>query len=64
MPNRGELPPPAARARAAAPTSMPNTDAWMVIGFCAVGWLAAFYMALTTAGPDALPMMLTQIPIG
>ncbi len=67
MPNRGELPTPAMRAKAKAAragTPFPYTETWMVIAFCAIGWLATFYLAVSSAGAGAAPGLMMQIPWG
>jgi hypothetical protein len=72
MPNRGELPSPAQRARNAAvrsaaikPSSaMPDAEAWTIIAFCAIGWLMTFYFALSSVGVDAFPQLMAQVPMG
>ena len=49
MPNRGELAIPARSANFGA------QDAWMVIGFCAIGWLMSISLAASLLGSGALP---------
>jgi hypothetical protein len=49
MPNRRELAIPARSADFGA------QDAWMVIGFCAIGWLMTISMAAALLGSGALP---------
>jgi hypothetical protein len=44
MPNRGELTIPAR------PADFGAKDAWMVISFCAIGWLMSVSMAGSLAG--------------
>lgn len=44
MPNRGEL------AIPARPADFGPKDAWMVISFCAVGWLMSITMAASLLG--------------
>jgi hypothetical protein len=48
MPNRGEL------AIPARPADFGAKDAWMVIAFCAIGWLMTISMATSVLGPNAL----------
>ncbi|HUC51353.1 MAG TPA: hypothetical protein VMA30_18385 [Xanthobacteraceae bacterium] len=43
MPNRGEL------AIPARPADFGAKDAWMVISFCAIGWLMSVSMAASLA---------------
>ena len=66
MPNRGELPTPAARAGSAVKSgrSGPDGEAWTIIAFCAIGWLMTFYCALATAGVDTFPKLMAQVPFG
>jgi hypothetical protein len=49
MPNRGELAIPARSADFGA------QDAWMVIGFCAIGWLMTISVAASLLGSGTLP---------
>jgi hypothetical protein len=49
MPNRGEL------AIPARPADFGAKDAWMVIGFCAIGWLMSICLAASLLGAGALP---------
>ena len=49
MPNRVELAIPARSADFGA------RDAWMVIGFCAIGWLMTISLAASLLGSEALP---------
>jgi hypothetical protein len=49
MPNRGEL------AIPARPADFGAKDAWMVIGFCAIGWLMSISLAASLLGSGALP---------
>jgi hypothetical protein len=49
MPNRGELAIPARSADFGA------QDAWMVIGFCAIGWLMTISLAASLLGSGTLP---------
>ena len=58
MPNRSELAAPAARV--AAKTTV--EDAWMVIGFCTIGWLISIYAAVSALGVDAVPRLMAQFP--
>lgn len=44
MPNRGDL------AIPARPADFGPKDAWMVISFCAVGWLMSITMAASLLG--------------
>jgi hypothetical protein len=48
MPNRRELAIPARQADFGA------TDAWMVISFCAIGWLMTISMAASLLGSGGL----------
>lgn len=59
MPNRGELAMPAARATRSNATP---SDAWTVIGFCAIGWLLSIYVVASTLGIDAVPRLMAQFP--
>ena len=45
MPNRGELPTPMTRANTAVRNgqSGPDGEAWMIVAFCAIGWLMTMY---------------------
>ncbi len=60
MPNRGELPIPALGNRNPARSQATNADAdaWAVIGFCAIGGLMTFCMALASVGIAGYPAML------
>jgi hypothetical protein len=49
MPNRGEL------AIPARPADFGARDAWMVISFCAIGWLMTVSMAASMLGLGSLP---------
>jgi hypothetical protein len=49
MPNRSEL------AIPAPPADFGAKDAWMVIGFCAIGWLMSISLAASLLGAGALP---------
>jgi hypothetical protein len=49
MPNRGELAIPARSADFGA------QGAWMVIGFCAIGWLMSISLAASMLGAGTLP---------
>jgi hypothetical protein len=49
MPNRGEL------AIPVRPADFGATDAWMVISFCAIGWLMTISMAASLLGTGSLP---------
>ncbi len=49
MPNRGEL------AMPARPAVFGAKDAWMVISFCAIGWLMS--ISLTASVIGALPKL-------
>jgi hypothetical protein len=40
---------------------MPGVDAWTVIGFCAAGWLASFFLAISSVGAEAYSGMAQQI---
>jgi hypothetical protein len=42
MPNRGEL------AMPVQPVQFEAKDAWMVIGFCSIGWLMSIGLAAST----------------
>jgi hypothetical protein len=67
MPNRRELPIPAMRAKASVAKTgmiMPDADAWTVIAFCVIGWLATFYLAVSSIGADAFSGLTMQIPLG
>jgi hypothetical protein len=67
MPNRRELPIPAMRAKTSVAKTgmiMPDADAWTVIAFCAIGWLASFYLAVSSIGADAFSGLTMQIPLG
>jgi hypothetical protein len=67
MPNRGELPVRAIRAKsdvAKTGTIMPDADAWTVIGFCVIGWLATFYLVVSSIGADAFSALTMPIPLG
>lgn len=59
MPNRGELQIPAIQKKTG--MIMPGIDAWTVIGFCAAGWLASFFLAISSAGAEAYSGMAQQI---
>jgi hypothetical protein len=61
MPNRGELAIPARRlpSDAAAPD-----DVLAIAGFCAIGWLMSIYVAVSSAGTDAIPWLMAQLPWG
>lgn len=63
MPNRGELASPTMRAATAVSAGL-DADAWMVIGFCTIGWLAWLCMAVSSIDADAMPGLLMQIPWG
>jgi hypothetical protein len=67
MPNRGELPIRAMRAKSSvAKTGMvtPDADAWTIIAFCVIGWLATLYLAVSSIGADAFSGLTMQIPLG
>ena len=66
MPNRGELPTPASRVKSAVERgkSGPDSEAWTIIAFCAIGWLMTFYVALETTGVDTFSKLMAQIPWG
>ena len=66
MPNRGELPTPAVRAKSAVRTRQAGeeSEAWTIIAFCAIGWLMTAYFALSAAGTDVLPRIVSQMPWG
>ncbi len=66
MPNRGELPTPATRAKTTVGSgkSGPDGEAWTIIAFCAIGWLMTMYFALATVGVDTFPKLVGQIPWG
>jgi hypothetical protein len=66
MPNRGELPIPAMRGRGAVKSRVANPDAgaWTIIAFCAIGCLMSLCLAASSAGADALPRLLSQVPLG
>ena len=49
MPNRGEL------AISARPADFGAKDAWMVISFCAIGWLMTISLAASLLGTGSLP---------
>jgi len=49
MPNRGEL------AIPVRPADFGAKDAWMVISFCAIGWLMTISMAASLLGTGSLP---------
>jgi hypothetical protein len=57
MPNRGELPNPAIRAKSAAATP---DNAWPVLAFCAIGFLISIYLAVYTLGITAAPSLIGQ----
>lgn len=59
MPNRAELPIPAMQRKTG--MIMPGVDAWTVIGFCAAGWLASFFLAISSVGAEAYSGMAQQI---
>jgi len=59
MPNRGELAAPVVRA-AKAPAE--SSDAWTVVGFCAIGWLMSIFAAISSLGFDAIPKLMAQFP--
>ena len=59
MPNRGELPHPAMRAKSAAATP---DDAWPVVAFCALGFLISITMAVSALGLDAMSRVFGQFP--
>jgi hypothetical protein len=59
MPNRGELAFPAVRPTEGLATS---DDAWVVVGFCAIGWLLSIYAAVSNLGVDAVPGLMMQFP--
>lgn len=65
MPNRGELPSLDMRVKSAADggTAM-DSETWTVIAFCVIGWLLSFYVALWSVGPDVLPNLMSQVPLG
>ncbi|GEM_PF-6907246 len=44
MPNRGEL------AMPVRPAQFEATDAWMIIGFCAIGWLMSISLGASMLG--------------
>lgn len=48
MPNRGEL------AIPVQPVDFGAKDAWMVISFCAIGWLMTISMAASLLGSGSL----------
>jgi hypothetical protein len=58
MPNRGELAIPARQADFGA------QDAWMVIGFCAIGWLMSVGLAASLINSGAMQRLLSQFPWG
>ncbi len=72
MPNRSELAVPAMRGRNGSATAsavksggvLPDSEAWTIIAFCAIGWLMSFYLAVSTVGVDAFPGLMSQIPMG
>jgi len=67
MPNRGELPSPAMRAKSAAlrrGTAMPDGEAWIIIAFCTIGWLMSFYVAVSSVGVDGFQQVMAQVPLG
>jgi hypothetical protein len=49
MPNRGEL------AIPVRPADFGAKDAWMVISFCAIGWLMTISLAASLLGAGSLP---------
>lgn len=60
MPNRGEL---------AFPTSFATEDneataddAFMIVGFCTIGWLISIYAAVSSFGFDAASQFMMQYP--
>jgi hypothetical protein len=53
MPNRGELAIPARQADFGA------QDAWMVIGFCAIGWLMSVSVAAALINSGAMQRLLS-----
>ncbi|MGB6653088.1 MAG: hypothetical protein WBE64_13110, partial [Xanthobacteraceae bacterium] len=63
MPNRGELPIAAMRERnimreqnlAKSRAAAPDSDAWTVIAFCAIGGLLSFCLALSSVGINGYP---------
>lgn len=66
MPNRRELQPrpPATESAVQRGKSGPDSEAWTIIAFCAIGWLMTMYFALSTVGTDAFPKAMSQIPWG
>jgi disulfide bond formation protein DsbB len=59
MPNRGELAMPVVRA---AKAQAESSDAWTIIGFCAIGWLMSIFLAVSTLGVDGVPRLMAQFP--
>jgi hypothetical protein len=54
MPNRSEL------AIAARQADFGAQDAWMVIGFCAIGWLMSVGLAASTIHSGAFSKLISQ----
>jgi hypothetical protein len=42
----------------------PDAEAWTIIGFCAIGGLLSFYLAIASIGVDGYPAMMMQMPWG
>jgi hypothetical protein len=59
MPNRAELSILAMQKKTG--MIMPGGEAWTVIGFCAAGWLASFFLAVSSVGAEAYSDMAQQI---
>lgn len=66
MPNRGELPNPAMRAKSVVKsgTAMPDAEAWTIVAFCTIGWLMSLYVAVSSFGIDAVPGVMALAPLG
>jgi hypothetical protein len=59
MPNRAELSILAMQKKTG--MILPGVEAWTVIGFCAAGWLASFFLAISSIGAEAYSGMAQQI---
>jgi hypothetical protein len=61
MPMRGELVVPAMRSGSGAEI---DNGAWIVVGFCALGWLVSIYFAASYPSIDGIPDLMAQFPYG
>ena len=58
MPNRGELPHPAMRAKSVAATPK---EVWSIVGFCALGFLISISVAVTSSGLATVPRLISHL---